>query len=77
MNDLETDLSKKKKSGPIYALGRKSSGEDVSSDDSVSFEDFKIVRFISKGTFGSVFLAFLPNNNNYYAIKCMSKNELL
>ena len=64
------------KSGPIYVQGRKSSGE-VSSDDSVSLEDFKIVRFISKGTFGSVFLAFLPNNDKYYAIKCMNKNELL
>lgn len=58
-----------RKSDPIYIsqLDRKQSikfsSEDSGSSDSVSLEDFKVLRFINKGTFGSVFLAFLPSQD--------------
>ena len=47
-----------------------------SSDNSVSLEDFKILKFISKGTFGSVFIAYLPSKDLYYAIKCINRDDL-
>ena len=36
-----------------------------------------MIKFISRGTFGQVFLAFLPNTEKYYAIKCLNKNDLI
>ena len=42
-----------------------------SSSDSVGLEDFKILKFINKGSFGSVFLAYLAIQNKYFAIKCL------
>jgi serine/threonine protein kinase len=56
---------------------RNSSGKTVSSGDSISLEDFKIIKFLANGTFGSVFLAFLPQTESYYAIKCLLKENLL
>jgi len=47
------------------------------SSEGVNLEDFKIIRFISKGSFGSVFLAFLPSQNKYFAIKSLNKDNLL
>jgi serine/threonine protein kinase len=32
---------------------------------------------VANGTFGSVFLAFLPKTENYYAIKCLLKENLI
>ena len=59
----------RKGSEPIYDFGsREGSG---GSGDSVHLEDFKILKFISKGSFGSVFLAYLPKTESYYAIKCL------
>ena len=59
----------RKVSEPIYDFGsREGSG---GSGDSVHLEDFKILKFISKGSFGSVFLAYLPKTESYYAIKCL------
>ena len=56
-----SDISKDRKSDPIFISiqGRKDSS-DRSSNESIGLEDFKILKFISKGTFGSVFLAYLP-----------------
>ena len=54
-----------------------SSSKTVSSGDSVSLEDFKIIKFIANGTFGQVFLAFLPKSEKYYAIKCLLKENLI
>jgi hypothetical protein len=39
---------------------KRSSDKTNSSGDSVSLSDFKILKYLSNGTFGSVFLAFLP-----------------
>lgn len=36
-----------------------------------------MIKFISRGTFGSVFLAYLPSKDRYYAIKCINKNDLI
>lgn len=49
----------------------------ASSEDSITLEDFKIIKFISRGTFGSVFLAYLPSQEKHYAIKCINKNDLI
>ena len=45
--------------------------------DSGSLEDFKIIRFISKGTYGMVFLGYLEQKNKYFAIKCLQKDKIL
>jgi len=59
----------RKVSEPIYDFGsREGSG---GSGDSTHLEDFKILKFISKGSFGSVFLAYLPKTDKYFAIKCL------
>lgn len=36
-----------------------------------------MIKFISRGTFGSVFLAYLPSQEKYFAIKCINKNDLI
>ena len=36
-----------------------------------------MIKFISRGTFGAVFLAYLPSQEKYYAIKCINKNDLI
>ena len=65
-NDMSAE---RKGSEAIFDLGsREGSG---GSGDSVHLEDFKILKFISKGSFGSVFLAYLPKTESYYAIKCL------
>ena len=58
----EENKSTHRKSDPIFITkSRKtSSNEDKLSNESIGLEDFKILKFISKGTFGSVFLAYLP-----------------
>ena len=33
-------------------------------NSNVKFEDFKIVTLLGRGTFGKVFLALLPSENN-------------
>lgn len=58
----------RKGSEPIYDFGSRGSG---GSGDSVHLEDFKILKFISKGSFGNVFLAYLPKSDTYFAIKCL------
>lgn len=55
----------------------KNSGGTGSSSESVNLEDFKIIKFIDKGTFGSVFLAYLPSKDKHFAIKCMSKEDMI
>lgn len=64
IKDFDRKYSGEEKSSPIY--NSKKSG---SSDESIQLEDFKILKFISKGNFGSVYLAYLPQQDKYYAIK--------
>ena len=35
------------------------------------------MNFLEKGTYGSVFLAYLPQFNKNYAIKCINKDNLI
>ena len=47
-------------------------------NSNVKFEDFKIVTLLGRGTFGKVFLAQLPSENNrQFAIKAIRKDVLL
>jgi hypothetical protein len=68
-----------RKSDPIFISknDRKSSSGGSGSSDSVGLEDFKVISFINKGTFGTVFLAYLQAQESYFAIKCISKDLLL
>ena len=43
---------------------------------SVSIQDFELVKPISKGAYGRVFLARKKNTGDLYAIKVMNKREL-
>lgn len=63
-------------SEPIYNFTTKSKDSD-GSNDSVHLEEFKILKFISKGSFGSVFLAYLPRSDSYFAIKCLQKDNII
>ena len=63
-----------RKSDEVERISGSSNGR---SSDSVGLEDFKILRFINKGSFGSVFLAYLAIQNKYFAIKCLQKEDLL
>ena len=63
-------LSAEEKVSPIYY-------SQSNSSDSVCLEDFIILKFIKQGTFGSVFLAYLPPVDKYFAIKCIQKDNLL
>lgn len=47
------------------------------SNNGVCLDDFKIMNFIEKGTFGAVFLAHLPREDKNYAIKCINKDKLI
>lgn len=68
--------SDRKGSEPFYA-SKDSPSDGSGSGDSVHLEEFKILKFISKGSFGSVFLAYLPRSATYFAIKCLQKDKLL
>ena len=47
-------------------------------NENVKFEDFKIVTLLGRGTFGKVFLATLPSENDrQFAIKAIRKDVLL
>lgn len=50
--------------------------EGKSITDLVTLEDFKILHFLNKGAFGSVFLAYLPLTDKHYAIKCIQTDNL-
>ena len=44
-------------------------------NENVKFEDFKIVTLLGRGTFGKVFLATLPSENDrQFAIKAIRKD---
>tara|TARA_B110000285_G_C15086160_1_gene596327 strand:+ start:1457 stop:1675 length:219 start_codon:yes stop_codon:yes gene_type:complete len=59
----------RKFSEPLYDVAsRDGSG---GSSEGTRLEDFMILKFISKGSFGNVFLAYLPKSDKYFAIKCL------
>lgn len=58
----------RKFSEPLYDV---TSRDGSGGSDGIHLEDFKILKFISKGSFGSVFLAYLPKSDKYFAIKCL------
>ena len=67
MNDPELEQS----AGQSVMVGFKKNAN-------VKFEDFKIVTLLGRGTFGKVFLAQLPSENNrQFAIKAIRKDVLL
>ena len=78
--------SNEHKSSPIFVSSTlsknskeesKYSGGTGSSSEKVTLEDFKILKFIDKGNFGSVFLAYLPSKDKHFAIKCLNKDDLI
>lgn len=40
-------------------------------------EDFELVSIIGKGTFGKVYLVYLPDKRVYYAMKSIRKDVVL
>lgn len=73
--DFEPTVSKRV-SDPIYKSERNSSS-DKSSSESIVLQDFKILKFLSKGSFGSVFLAYLEQRESFFAIKCLNKDNII
>lgn len=55
IKDFDRRYSVDGKSSQIFTSKKSSS-----SDESIQLEDFKILKFISKGNFGNVYLAYLP-----------------
>ena len=61
-----------------YRDGRASIMVGYKKNANVKFEDFQIVTLLGRGTFGKVFLAQLPiENNRQFAIKAIRKDVLL
>lgn len=43
----------------------------------VTLEEFQLVSILGKGSFGKVYLVYLPNNQTYYAMKSIRKDIVL
>lgn len=43
----------------------------------VNLEDFQLVSILGKGSFGKVYLVYLPSNGTYYAMKSIRKDIVL
>ena len=46
-------------------------------DDNLSFDSFQLLRQLGRGGFGSVFLAYHLDTNEYLALKAMKKSSLV
>ena len=86
MKDFEDSSSSAEKSNLLYSKNSSHSRADLDNSgenspkivpDSITLQDFKILKFIAQGTFGRVFLAYLPKDNKHFAIKCISKDNLI
>ncbi|KAL0577064.1 rim15, signal transduction response regulator [Marasmius crinis-equi] len=62
-------------SGPLSP--RQSSAAPLSRSSAASIKDFDIIKPISKGAFGSVFLAKKKVTGDYYAIKVLRKADMI
>lgn len=63
---------------PIGPLSpRQSTGQPISRATPTSIKDFDIIKPISKGAFGSVFLAKKKATGDYYAIKVLKKADMI
>jgi hypothetical protein len=51
--------------------------KQLKTDENLSLDSFKILRRLGKGGFGSVFLAYHINTNEYLALKVMKKSTLI
>jgi serine/threonine protein kinase len=51
--------------------------KQLKTDENLSLDSFKILRRLGKGGFGSVFLAYHTNTNEYLALKAMKKSTLV
>ena len=49
---------------------------DSSSNSKISEKDFKIIKLIGKGSYGSVYLVSYNKNNSIYAMKVYKKSDL-
>ncbi len=45
--------------------------------DKVALEQFQMISVVGRGTFGKVYLAYLPLTDKYYAIKSMRKDVIV
>ena len=45
--------------------------------DKIALEQFQMISVVGRGTFGKVFLAFLPSSEKYYALKSMRKDVIV
>ena len=58
--DFDKLHSSEEKSSPLFRTKNDNKTQLEESKDEISLEDFKILKFLARGTFGSVFLAYLP-----------------
>ena len=45
--------------------------------DKLKLEEFQLISVVGRGTFGKVYLAYLPANQKYYALKSIRKDMIL
>ena len=45
--------------------------------DKIALEEFQMISVVGRGTFGKVFLAYLPSSEKYYALKSMRKDVIV
>ena len=45
--------------------------------DKIALEEFQMISIVGRGTFGKVFLAYLPSSEKYYALKSMRKDVIV
>ncbi len=51
--------------------------QSQSPSNSISIEDFQVLKLLGKGSFGKVLLVKYLNNNNIYAMKILKKEEII
>ena len=49
----------------------------MENNNSISIEDFQVLKLLGKGSFGKVLLVKYLNNNNIYAMKILKKEEII
>ena len=49
----------------------------TSERDRANLEEFQMISMVGRGTFGKVFLVYLPSIGKYYALKSMRKDVII